>query len=196
MRTGHQEVIRVVRRLAYSQDESDRTDRELLERFLAQRDEAAFEALVRRYGRMVFGVYRRILHNTADAEDAFQATFLVLVRRADSVLQRDLLGNWLYGVACRIALTARAGAERRRKKEARAVQREQSVGEPEYRELQAILDQQISSLPDKYRIPLVMCFLEGIVSSIPDEANPGGPQNLECPLFINTHVWHNSHLQL
>src|SRR6266853_4292138 len=81
-------------------------DADLLERFLARQEEIAFEALVRRHGPMVLGVCRRVLHNLHDAEDAFQATFLVLVRKAASVVPRDMVGNWLYGVAHQTALKA------------------------------------------------------------------------------------------
>src|SRR5213083_2590539 len=93
------------------------TDAWLLARFRADREEAAFEALVRLHGPMVLGVCRRVLGNSHDAEDAFQATFLVLVRKAASIGQRELLGNWLYGVAYRTALDARAAAARRRGRE-------------------------------------------------------------------------------
>src|SRR5438132_12714784 len=94
-----------------------RTDAELLDQFLVRRDEAAFAALVRRHGPMVLGVCRRLLRHHQDAEDAFQATFLVLVRKAASVVPREQVGNWLYGVAYRTALEARALAIRRRTRE-------------------------------------------------------------------------------
>ena len=84
------------------------TDAELLELFISQRDEDAFEALVRRHGTMVLGVCRRILHNETDVEDCFQATFLVLVRKAASIRPRSVVGNWLYGAARKAALKARA----------------------------------------------------------------------------------------
>ncbi len=93
------------------------TDGTLLESFLSRRDEGAFAALVRRHGPMVLGVCRRLLRDPHDAEDAFQATFLVAVRKAASVRPRDLFGNWLYGVAYRTALEARARVARRRAKE-------------------------------------------------------------------------------
>src|SRR5215468_3522399 len=109
-------LLRYLRRAAPLPAEGRLTDGQLLERFLAQREEAAFEALVRRHGPMVLGVCRRVLHNAHDAEDAFQATFLVLVRKARSLLPREVVGNWLYGVAYHTALKARAAAERRRTK--------------------------------------------------------------------------------
>jgi RNA polymerase sigma factor (sigma-70 family) len=138
------------------------TDGELLERFLAQRDEAAFELLVRRHGSMVLGVCRRVLPNAHDAEDAFQATFLVLVRRA-SVVPRHMVGGWLHEVACRTAWAARRLLVRRR-----AIGQQVSklphptVPPDEPREdLRLVLDQELSQLPDKYRLPLILCDLEG-----------------------------------
>src|SRR5271168_4363745 len=88
------------------------TDGQLLARFVAARDEIAFAALVRRHGPMVLGVCRRLLHHTQDAEDAFQATFLVLSRKAASLGKRELVGNWLYGTAYRAALEAKAAKRR------------------------------------------------------------------------------------
>src|SRR3954453_14219609 len=93
------------------------SDGQLLDRFVARREDSAFEELVRRHGPMVWGVSRRILRNSHDAEDAFQATFLVLARRAASIAHRELIANWLYGVACRTALKARAMRARRRVRE-------------------------------------------------------------------------------
>src|SRR5262245_48911354 len=102
-----------LRRIVLAQHRSRLTDGELLEAFVAQRDGACFEARVRRHGPMVLGVCRRVLRDAHDAEDAFQATFLVLVRRASAV-PRGSVGNWLYGVAYRTALNARRATARRR----------------------------------------------------------------------------------
>src|SRR5437660_1814269 len=107
------DVLRHIRRIALSKEAANLDDARLMERFLAQRDEAAFEALLRRHGPMVLGVCRRLLRNPQDTEDAFQATFLILLRKAPSLSKRELVANWLYGVAYRTALKARAQAARR-----------------------------------------------------------------------------------
>src|SRR5262245_24675937 len=138
-------------------------DGQLLAAFLARRDEAAFEALLRRHGPMVWGVCRRMLGNEADAEDAFQATFLVLARKAASVRPHDRVGNWLYGVACRTAMKARVMSAKRRLREGQAGRAQCARAEPEPigEELLARLDMELNLLPEIYREPVVLCELEG-----------------------------------
>src|SRR5437868_12533915 len=111
------EVLQFIQNACAMQGTCDLTDRELLERFLSHRDESAFTFLVRRHGPMVFGVCRRVLGNSHEAEDVFQATFLVLVRRMRSIRRRESLGSWLYGVAQRIGLRARTQLAARRRRE-------------------------------------------------------------------------------
>src|SRR5947207_3022053 len=111
--TALDSVSRQLRRAAFLRDADALTDGQLLDCFLARSEDAAFEALVRRHGPMVLGVCRRVLGNAHDAEDAFQATFLVLARKAASIVPRELVGNWLYGVARRTALEARSAMARR-----------------------------------------------------------------------------------
>jgi RNA polymerase sigma factor (sigma-70 family) len=145
-------------------DGDDASDGTLLERFLSRQDGSAFALLVRRHGPMVLGVCRRLLGNVHDAEDAFQATFLVAVRRAGSVRPRELFGNWLYGVAYRTALEVRSRIARRRTKE-RQVDAMPQPPQPEAPadgdELRQLLDRELSRLPEKYRVPVVLCELEG-----------------------------------
>jgi RNA polymerase sigma factor (sigma-70 family) len=137
-------------------------DGELLEGYIRRRDQAAFEALVRRHGPMVLGVCRRILRNEADAEDAFQATFLILARKAGSIRQKGTVANWLYGVAHNTALKARAINRRRRSKEfAAGNMAAPKTSEETWRQVQGLVDGELSLLPEKYRIPIVLCELEG-----------------------------------
>jgi RNA polymerase sigma factor (sigma-70 family) len=149
-----------------------RTDRELLERFTTLRDEVAFAELVGRHGPLVFGVCRRTLQGEQDAEDAFQATFLVLARKATSIRKSESLASWLYGVAWRSAMRLRADlAERRRHERARAGARSPDhapAPEPldlSWREVQDGLHDELARLPEKYRGPLVLCYLEGQTQS-------------------------------
>jgi RNA polymerase sigma factor (sigma-70 family) len=163
MPTQIDEVVQHLRRATLRHDEAGLTDGQLLGRFIEQRDEAAVAAIVRRHGPMVWGVCRRIVRTHHDAEDAFQATFLVLVRKAGSVRQREMVGNWLYGVAHQTALKARATAAKQFARERQVVDMPQPAAkEPELScGLQAILDQELSRLPEKYRVAIVLCDLEG-----------------------------------
>jgi RNA polymerase sigma factor (sigma-70 family) len=142
---------------------TDRSDAQLLEQFAARRDEDAFTALLERHGPMVFGVCRRVLRHEQDAEDAFQATFLVLARNAGARAWRVSVGPWLHGVALRVALKARTVAARRRARHqetADDVAVMPAGGSPAH-DLRPVLDEELSRLPEKYRTPLVLCYLEG-----------------------------------
>jgi RNA polymerase sigma factor (sigma-70 family) len=137
-------------------------DADLLGRFVHRRDEAAFEALVRRHGPMVFGVCLRILRQPQDAEDAFQATFLVLARKAACVRPREMLGNWLYGVAQQTAVRVRSATYKRSQREQQLPTRLESAAAPDQRDdWEGLLDHELSLLPDKYRAAIVLCDLEG-----------------------------------
>jgi RNA polymerase sigma factor (sigma-70 family) len=153
-------VLQHVRGLAAA---PDTTDAELLGRIAAGREEAAFAAVLARHGPLVFGVCRRVLGDVQDAEDAFQATFLVLARRAASIRRPASLASWLYGVASRVALDAKTRAARRRLHEWRAAARPQ--GEPAdeavWADVRRVLDEEVRRLPEKYRAPLVLHYLEG-----------------------------------
>jgi RNA polymerase sigma factor (sigma-70 family) len=157
------EAIQHLRRTVFLRGGAELTDGQLLECYLSRQDEAALAVLLRRHGPMVWGVCRRIVGNYHDAEDAFQATFLVFVRKATSLASPELLANWLYGVAYQTALTARATAARRRTRERQVTEMPEPamVQQDLWHELQPLLDQELSRLPDKYRIPIVLCDLEG-----------------------------------
>jgi RNA polymerase sigma factor (sigma-70 family) len=152
-----------LRQAALLRDGGGLTDGQLLAAFIERRDEGAFTALVRRHGPMVLGVCRRVLRHEQDAEDAFQATFLVLARKAASLRARELVGNWLYGTAYRTALEARATIARRQAREKQVENMPDPQVEPEaaWRDLRPVLDRELSRLPDKYRVPVVLCDLEG-----------------------------------
>ncbi len=152
-----------LRRAVLRRDGAGLPDEQLLADFLDRRDEAAFEALVRRHGPMVWGVCRRVLGHAHDAEDAYQATFLVLARKAATVVPRARVGHWLYGVAYKTALKARAVAAKRRARE-RPVAAVPDVGaapDDGWHDLQSLLDQELSRLPEKYRLPIILCGLQG-----------------------------------
>src|SRR5947209_6074012 len=150
MTTSHMsKVIQELHRAEFARDGEGLTDGQILECFLDQRDAAAFEVLVRRHGPMVLSACRRLLGNDHDAEDAFQATFLVFARKAATVSPREMVGNWLYGVAYRTALKARSLAAKRRVREKQVT----TMPEPEaarddpWPDWQPMLDQELSRLP-------------------------------------------------
>ncbi len=152
------------RRAVLSREVDNLPDGQLLERFVARQDGAAFGVLVRRHGPMVLGVCRRVLGDYHDAEDAFQATFLVLARKAGSVVPRAMVGNWLYGVACRAAAKIRASNLRRRAREMQVAEMPEPVADcPNdlWHELRPLLDSELSLLPHNYRAAVVLCDLEG-----------------------------------
>jgi RNA polymerase sigma factor (sigma-70 family) len=159
-----QVVVRHAQRLAETGEPADGGDGSLLRRFLNAGEAAAFEALVRRHGPMVLGVCRRVLRDEHSAEDAFQATFLVLFRRARALCrQRGSLAGWLYTVASRVALKARADAARRRLKEGQVVDMPRGQAQPEqvWPDLQPVLDEELNRLPETYRAAVVLCYLQG-----------------------------------
>jgi RNA polymerase sigma factor (sigma-70 family) len=138
------------------------TDGELLRRYVLAHDEAAFESLLRRHGPMVLGVCRRLLGTVQDVDDAFQATFLILVRKASSIGDGERIGNWLYGVAYRVAVRARTQAARRHARHAPLtdVAQEESLAVVE-QAVRVMLDEEVRRLPARYREAVVACYLEG-----------------------------------
>jgi RNA polymerase sigma factor (sigma-70 family) len=155
-------LIQFLRQIAGAPTDHDLTDRHLLERFVTTQDQAAFAALVQRHGPMVLGVCRRLLRDAHEAEDAFQATFLVLVHKARSISRPELLGPWLHGVAYRTAAQARHAARRRaREREVAAMPGGDPAVEVVWRELRQVLDEELGRLAQKYRAPLVLFYLEG-----------------------------------
>lgn len=163
MATGQlSSVLHQLCRAALLPDGGGMTDGQLLESFLARQDEAAFAALVGRHGPMVWGVCRRVLHNGHDAEDAFQAAFLVLVRKAVSIRRRESVGSWLYGVAYRAALEAQAAHRRSRERQVSTMPEPEVVVEADlWHDVRPLLDRELSCLPDKYQQVVVLCDLEG-----------------------------------
>jgi len=155
-------VLQHLRTVAAVQTYRELSDHELLERFVGAREEAAFTVLIERHGPMVLGVCRRALPHLHDAEDACQATFLVLARKAASLRKRTALSSWLHGVACRVVVKLK-------RDHARRTSRERAVGAPaekdpaaevSWREVQTILDEELEQLPERYRVPVILCYLE------------------------------------
>jgi RNA polymerase sigma factor (sigma-70 family) len=156
-------LLRHIRKLATGDSTVQVPDRQLLGQFAAQHDESAFSALIQRHGPMVLGVCRRVLNNAHDAEDAFQATFLILARKAAAIRQQESVSGWLYQVAYHTALKARVRSSRRaaRERETTALPPADPLAEASWREVHALLDEELQRLPDRYRAPLVLCYLEG-----------------------------------
>jgi RNA polymerase sigma factor (sigma-70 family) len=156
-------ILRYIRQLVRTDGGGEHGDRELLGQFIARRDEAAFAALLARHGPLVLAVCRQVLRDAHDAEDAFQATFLVLARKAASIRRHESLAAWLHRVALNVARSARAGTARRRarEREAALMPRSEPDGDGVSPEWQPLLHEEVSRLPAKYRVPVVLCYLEG-----------------------------------
>src|ERR1700722_8784437 len=154
-------ILRGILQVVEDLEVREASDRDLLQRFSERREAVAFHALLRRHAPMVFDVCRGVLRNEANAEDAFQATFLILARKAASIRKAASVGSWLHSVAYRTALQARAQEATRKKSEAHAPVRQ--VSEPDdltWREVRAVLHEELNRLPERYRVALVMCFLK------------------------------------
>ena len=160
---NHSGILRSIDQIFNQGSATGLSEWDLLRQFATRGDEAAFEALITRHGPMVLSACRRLLHDPGDVEDAFQATFLVLLRRAGSLRDSGPLSPWLYGVAYRVAARVRARSARRPGEERKIARSEavQSSTDIERHELRGILDEEINRLPEKYRRPLVLCYLEG-----------------------------------
>lgn len=153
-----------LKRVVLVREIADRSDGQLLTAFIRDRDGDAFATLVRRHGAMVLGVCRRVTGNADTADDAFQAVFLILARRASAVRSREQVGNWLYGVAFRTAIKARTVLARRRSREKQVLTMPEPPAPPtndNWNELQPVIDEELARLPEKHRLPVVLCDLEG-----------------------------------
>jgi len=159
-------AVRCLHRLLRNQRTQGLQDHRLLERFLCANDENAFAMLVKRHGPLVLGVCRRVLHNEHDAQDAFQATFLVLARRARSIRKHGSVASWLHGVARRVAHKAQSRDASRHRREQHAARQRVDVSpgldEMTWRELRGVLDAELGRLPENLRAPLVLCYFEGL----------------------------------
>src|SRR5438132_1978166 len=154
--------IRDVRVLLAVRGAGALSDAELLHRYTANRDEGAFAALVERHGPMVLGICRRIVRHAHDAEDALQATFLVLARKAGAIRRHEALGGWLHSVAFRVAHKLRATAMRRKERSAPLdTAGADSIEDLSWREVQIVVGEELNRLAAKQRAPLVLCYLEG-----------------------------------
>src|SRR5262245_2679596 len=156
-------VLAHIRKRIAARDQDALSDRDLLNRFLKDRDEAAVTVLVERHGLMVLGICRRVLGHAQDAEDACQAAFLVLVRKAASVRKKESLASWLHGVAFHVATNLKRDRARRRNRDSAVAKAscEAAAEDVTWREVQLALDEELARLPERFRAPLVLCYLEG-----------------------------------
>lgn len=170
-------LLRCLRKIAASKPTEAIPDRMLLQRFARWRDEAAFAILVERYGPLVLGLCRRILRHDYDAEDAFQAVFFVLARKAGMIRKSESVGSWLYGVAYRLALKSNQRIARRRDRESILVDVPASEESPRWlgSDVRPVLEEEVNRLPSKYRDPFVLCHFDGLT-------NEQAAARLGCPL--------------
>src|SRR5437870_5510357 len=168
-------VLRYLRKFVGRRSSGEGSDAHVLGRFTALGDEEAFRALVERFGPMVLGVCRRMLRHEEDAEDAFQATFLVFARKAGTLRDPERVSSWLYGVACRTAARAKVEAAKRRVHERQVMNATRETKEEvDWSDVRPILDEEIRRLPAKYRLPFLLCYLEG-------HTNEEAAEKLGCP---------------
>ncbi len=162
-KTSDSPIASMIRRLAEDHQTKTLSDQELLRRFGAGQDEVAFGSLLRRHGSMVLNVCRSVAASEEDAEDAFQATFIVLARKANSIRKMASAASWLHGVAYRTALNIRKTLTSRQKHEGRAgrARGQEAVEDLSWREAQHLIQAELSAIADSCRAPLVLCFLEG-----------------------------------
>ncbi len=179
MTTGQRSgiVLGQIQRLFNRGTVSGLSEGQLLSRFVGERDEVAFEAIVSRHGPMVLGICRRLLDDPHDVEDAFQATFLILVKKARVLRDRDLLASWLYGVALRVATRSRRNRTRRRMRERTDIDNDvmTPADDGDRREIWSEIDAEVARLPAKFRTPIVLCYFEGLTH---DQA----AERMSCPV--------------
>ncbi len=157
-----------------SHSHEEQSDSHLLQQFANEHDDRAFEVLLRRHGPLVMSVCRRVLQHHQDTEDAFQATFLVLARKAHTIDKHKSLASWLYQVAYRISLRARSNKAKRKSRESQIAPATSSSYTEGGKELSWLVDEEIQRLPEKYRLPILLCYLQG-------QTNEEAAEQLNCP---------------
>jgi RNA polymerase sigma factor (sigma-70 family) len=169
-------LLQHLRRRVVAQGAEALTDSQLIERYVTARDDLAFEVLVRRHGVMVWNVCRRLLGHEQDVEDAFQAAFLTLARKAHAIGKRECVASWLHKVAYRAALGARKSRARWSVQDAEAmdIPAQDTTDQAVWRDIRPILDEELCQLPEKYRAPFVLCYVEG-------KTNQEAARELRCP---------------